>query len=140
GLAKRSRRPHSSPNKTPEHIEELVTQARKDNRWGGRKLHHHLRGQAKAGAVEGRPEQIPAHSTITTILDRKGLLEAPEASGRQGPWEHFERAAPNELWQMDFKGEFRLDNGEWCYPLKIIDDHSRFSLATEACRNQRRKT
>src|SRR5699024_3683148 len=83
---------------------------------------------------------IPAPSTITAILDRNGLLDTPCARGRQGPWERFERAVPNALWQMDFKGEFKLDSGAWCYPLTIIDDHSRFAVATQACSNQRRKT
>lgn len=141
GLTERSRRPHSSPNKTPDHIEQLVLQARRrDPGWGGRKLHHHLRRQAKADELGVRPEQIPAPSTITDILDRHGILAASKTPGRQGPWERFERKAPNQLWQMDFKGEFRLNSGDWCYPLTIIDDHSRFAIATQACPNQRRQT
>lgn len=141
GLAEHSRRPHSSPHKTPDHIEQLVLQARRrDPGWGGRKLHHHLRRQAKADELGVRPEQIPAPSTITDILGRHGMLAASQTPGRQGPWERFERKAPNQLWQMDFKGEFRLNSGNWCYPLTIIDDHSRFAIATQACPNQRRQT
>lgn len=141
GLAERSRRPHTSPNKTPAHIEQLVKNARQDDPgWGGRKLHHHLRRQAAAGELPVTPNQIPAPSTITAILEREGLLEPAEAPGRQGPWERFERDASNALWQMDFKGEFKLDNGAWCYPLTIIDDHSRFAVATQPCPNQRRGT
>jgi len=141
GLTERSRRPHRSPNKTPDHIEQLVEDARNNDRsWGGRKLHHHLRRQATAGELDVDADQIPAPSTITAILDRKGLLDTTCVRGRQGPWERFERAVPNALWQMDFKGEFKLDSGAWCYPLTIIDDHSRFAVATQACSNQRRKT
>lgn len=141
GLVERSRRPRRSPNKTPDHIEQLVEDARdKDRSWGGRKLHHHLRRQATAGKLEVSPEQIPAPSTITAILDRKGLLDPRETSARQGPWTRFERAAPNQLWQMDFKGEFKLASGAWCYPLTIVDDHSRFAVATQPCSNQRRPT
>lgn len=141
GLAERSRRPHHSPNKTPDHIEQLVEEARDHDRsWGGRKLHHHMRSQAEAGTLDIGPDQVPAPSTITAILDRRGLLGDPNSDARQGPWTRFEREAPNELWQMDFKGEFRLDNGDWCYPLTIVDDHSRFALSTRACPNQRRAT
>jgi len=141
GLVERSRRPHSSPNKTPEHIEELVEDARDNDRgWGGRKLYHHLRRQANAGQLYVEAAQIPAPSTITAILDRNGELEPKQASARQGPWQRFERPAPNALWQMDFKGEFKLDTGDWCYPLTIVDDHSRFAVATRACSNQRRGT
>lgn len=141
GLAERSRRPKSSPNKTSGPIEALVVQAREnDPGWGPRKLRDHLIRQANNGKIEARREQIPAASTINQILDRHGLLEASDHPSRQGPWQRFERETPNELWQMDFKGEFQLDSGAWCYPLTIIDDHSRFALATEACPNQRRET
>lgn len=141
GLAERSRRPHSSPNKTPEAIEELVEDARdKDRSWGGRKLAYHMRRQAETGALDISPDQVPAPSTITAILDRRGLLGDPKSDAREGPWTRFERSTPNALWQMDFKGEFKLDNGDWCYPLTIVDDHSRYAVATEACSNQRRPT
>ncbi|HEV8130094.1 MAG TPA: DDE-type integrase/transposase/recombinase [Acidobacteriota bacterium] len=39
--------------------------------------------------------------------------------------ERFERQAPNELWQMDFKGPYPIEHGK-CYPFSILDDHSRF--------------
>ena len=39
-------------------------------------------------------------------------------------WQRFERAAPNELWQMDFKGHFALGDGARCHPLTVLDDHS----------------
>ena len=32
------------------------------------------------------------------------------------------------MWQTDFKGEFRMEDGRYCYPLDIIDDHSRFAI------------
>jgi transposase InsO family protein len=141
GLVERSRRPKSNPNKTPGPIEELVITARdEDPGWGGRKLEKHLTNQAKAGQIEAAPEQIPAASTITRILDRHGRLAVPGDRSRRGSWQRFERAAPNELWQLDFKGEFRLANHEYCYPLTLIDDHSRFSLIVAGCPNQRRQT
>jgi len=141
GLTERSRRPRHSPNQTPEQIEELVLAAREnDQGWGGRKLAYHLRGQAREGVIEATPEQIPAPSTITTILRRHGRLGEQQASSQQGPWQRFEREEPNQLWQMDFKGEFRLANNAWCYPLTIVDDHSRFGLTVDACLNQKRTT
>ncbi|MDL5602287.1 DDE-type integrase/transposase/recombinase, partial [Bacillus subtilis] len=51
----------------------------------------------------------------------------------------FEHEAPNDLWQMDFKGHFQTQQGQ-CHPLTLIDDHSRFSLAIQACANERRQT
>lgn len=141
GLAERSSRPNHSPNKTPEAIEQLVVAARRrDPGWGGRKLHCHLSNQAEAGAISINRDQVPSASTITRILDRRGLLGAPDGPSRRGSWKRFERSDPNELWQLDFKGEFRLANRQYCYPLTLIDDHSRFSLAVAGCPDQRRST
>lgn len=141
GLREQSRRPHHSPNKTPDHIEQLVVEARQqDPGWGGRKLGCHLSNQAKAGAIPITPDQVPSASTITRILDRHGLLAEPKDPSRRGSWERFERPVPNELWQLDFKGEFRLATGAYCYPLTLIDDHSRFSLAVAGCPDQQRST
>lgn len=141
GLQERSRRPDNSPDKTPDRVEQLVVEARRrDPGWGGRKLRHHLINQAEADELSITPDQIPAASTITAILDRHGLLADPKDSSRQGSWQHFERSAPNELWQMDFKGEFRLANQAYCYPLTLIDDYSRFSPAVAGCPGQQRST
>ena len=53
------------------------------------------------------------------------------------PFKRFEMAAPNMLWQMDFKGHFGMLNDERCHPLTILDDHSRFSLCIDAKDNER---
>ncbi len=54
--------------------------------------------------------------------------------------QRFERAAPNELWQMDFKGHFPLLSRSRCHPLTVLDDHSRFSLVLKACADERGET
>ena len=56
------------------------------------------------------------------------------------PLKRFERADPNALWQMDFKGDFRMTGGGRCYPLTVLDDHSRYALVLAACSNQQRET
>jgi transposase InsO family protein len=132
GLADHSRRPHHSPLRTPAEMEETVTKLRgKHPAWGGRKLEQRLLDLGHTG--------VPRPSTITAILRRNQLLDAKESVKHQA-FQRFERAAPNELWQMDFKGEFKLPHGR-CYPLTILDDHSRFAIALEACaRNTRNIT
>jgi transposase InsO family protein len=82
---------------------------------------------------------VPAASTITAILHRHGRIPKEE-SAKRGPWQRFEREAPNDLWQMDFKGDFRTADGRRCHPLTITDDHSRYSLGLRACLNQRSET
>lgn len=131
GLSDRSRRPRSSPGRTSETIAAQVLAVREAYpAWGGRKIEAVLKRRGVAG--------VPAPSTITEILRRGGQLgavrERPVSVGR------FARARPNELWQMDFKGHFRLRNGRRCHPLLIIDDHSRHCMAARACENERGET
>lgn len=127
-LADRSRRPHVSPGRSDEVIEAAVLAVRGEHpAWGARKIKAWLEAR-------GRP--APAASTVHEILRRHGRIEAfPEAPGKA--WTRFERAEPNELWQMDFKGWVRLADGRRCHPLTVLDDHSRFSPALRACADQR---
>jgi transposase InsO family protein len=132
GLRDRSRRPHRSPARThdPVEAEVLRIRAKSNNAWGGRKI---ARVMHDNGWLE-----IPAPSTITEILRRHGQLEG-RASEHPGPFKRFERAAPNELWQMDYKGHFALLRGR-CHPLTVLDDHSRYSVGLEACEDERGAT
>jgi transposase InsO family protein len=132
GLADQSRRPHGSPARTSARIEALLVRARQAHpAWGARKLRVYL---------ERRGHQpLPAASTITEILRRHGLLVAEE-SLKHRPLQRFEHATANDLWQMDFKGHFGLENGRRCHPLTVLDDHSRFALGLEACGNERTET
>jgi transposase InsO family protein len=41
------------------------------------------------------------------------------------------------LWCADFKGEFKLGNGRYCYPLTVTDQASRFLLLCEALESTR---
>lgn len=125
GLAELARKPLESPGKTAAGIEERVVAARQQHpAWGGRKLRRWLQNRG----IEG----VPAASTITAILRRHGLLEKPAGPSGKG-WQRFERKAPNELWQMDFKGWIRTRDDGPCHPLTALDDHSRFNLLLEAC-------
>lgn len=131
GLADRSRRPLSSPGKSAPAVEQAVVAVRQAHpSWGGRKIHHVLRAQGL--------DPAPHRSTVTDILHRHGLIDA-EASAQRRPWQRFERAAPNELWQMDFKGHFPVGAGR-CHPLTVIDDHSRFLVTLAACADERRSS
>ena len=114
GLQELSRRPHHSPGQTSEEVEARVVALRERFGWGGRKLALYL---AKEGIILGA-------ATVDRIIQRRGLV-GPEAPGRGAP-QRFERAGPNELWQMDFKGEYRVRGQGWCFPLTVLDAHSRY--------------
>jgi transposase InsO family protein len=131
GLRDRSRRPHRSPNQTPPEVEEAILQVRaKHPSWGGVKINAYLARQGWQG--------LPASSTVTAILQRNGLID-PQESIKHHPLQRFERSMPNELWQMDFKGYFKIEQGN-CHPLTVLDDHSRFLVGLQACPNQTWKT
>jgi transposase InsO family protein len=130
-LSDRSRRPASSPAKTAAAVEARVVSLRGQHpAWGGRKLRRRLLDQG----VEG----VPATSTITGILHRHQLIDGQE-SLKHKAWLRFEHPKPNDLWQMDFKGHFALEEGR-CHPLTVLDDHSRYSLGLQACGNERTET
>jgi len=128
GLEDRSRRPARSPRRTDSTIEQAVLDLRAEHpAWGGRKL---------AAALRARGQLAPHPATITAILRRHGQLGAP-GSRTQQVWQRFEQAAPNQLWQMDFKGHFALGaSGHRCHPLTVLDDHSRYALGVVACSNE----
>lgn len=120
----RSRRPNSSPARTSPAIEKAVTDLRGQHpSWGGRKLARRL---SELGHAD-----VPPPSTITSILHRHGLI-TPQASSAAQHWQRFEHEQPNALWQIDFKGDFDTAAAR-CYPLTLLDDHSRFNLVLQAC-------
>ena len=132
GLADLSRRPHHSPRRTPAEVERAILEVRdRHPAWGARKL--------RAWLLAHGYERMPSPSTITAILKRNGRIDASESS-KHTAWQRFERQAPNELWQMDFKGHFVMSQGGRCHPLTVLDDHSRFALGVQACDNELTET
>lgn len=131
GLVDQSRRPHHSPGQTARVVEDAILRLRTDHPvWGARKI--------RARLVQLQHDDLPSPSTITAILQRNQCI-TPEESEHHRAWQRFEASMPNELWQMDFKGHFALVAGR-CYPLTVLDDHSRFALGICACANQRGET
>ena len=128
GLIERSRRPHGSPHRTPMAMEAavLAVRASSNGAWGGSKISHVLKRRGEVA--------VPSASTITEILRRHGKLDGPRA-GEPRAFVRFERAAPNELWQMDFKGHFAAGT-QRCHPLGALDDHSRYAVGMEACADE----
>ena len=136
-LCDRSRRPVRYANQLPEPIERLIVQLKKEKpHWGARKIRE-LLVRRLAGDV-----RIPAKSTVHAVLDRHGLVKRGRQRRRnkaQGtPLSQPRR--PNALWCTDFKGEFQLGNGRYCYPLTVTDQASRFLLMCEALESTKEAT
>ncbi|TPI56173.1 MULTISPECIES: helix-turn-helix domain-containing protein [unclassified Mesorhizobium] len=129
-LTDRSRRPVRYANQLPVQIERMIVENKQEKpHWGARKIRE-LLIRKLAGDV-----RIPAKSTVHAVLDRHGLVSqarkrnrANKAAGTQLS----QAMQPNDLWCADFKGEFKLGNGRYCYPLTVTDQASRYLLACEA--------
>jgi transposase InsO family protein len=127
-LSDRSRRPVRYANQLPQQIEGLIVRLKGEKpHWGARKIRELL-----VRRLDG-DIRIPAKSTVHAVLDRHGLVKrggGPRHRARGTPLS--EGTAPNELWCADFKGEFKLGNGQYCYPLTVTDHASRYLLLCEA--------
>ena len=127
-LSDRSRRPQHSPTATPSELVRALLEARHHHpTWGPRKLLRLLRQ-----ALPDAP--WPARSTIALHLHRAGLVVTPRRVRRPG---HPGRPqapmdAPNAIWTTDFKGQFKLGDGQYCYPLTVADGYSRMLLRCQA--------
>lgn len=128
-LSDHSRRPQRSPKQVAPSVAQTVIALHMETTWGGRKLRRRLQDL-------GMPA-VPAASTCTEILRRADLLKQDRA---HGPLQRFERASPNELWQLDHKGHFPTQSGRRCHPLTALDDHSRYNLILDSADNERTPT
>jgi transposase InsO family protein len=118
-IAECSRRPLHSPRRTEEEKEQQVVDFRKSNPdWGARKLQCVLEQKGLKLTV----------GTVHRILLRHDLVGKEDR--HESATRRFERAAPNELWQMDFKGPKLWHQPVG--PLSVLDDHSRYVIALEA--------
>ena len=128
GLEDRARSPRRSPSKVPAEIEEAILKVRGEHPgWGPKKILAMLERQRQAGP-------LPHRATVAKILKRHGCVQAPRKRvHRAHPGKpDTEPTLPNHLWAVDFKGQFKLGNGAYCYPLTVMDSASRYVLSVLA--------
>lgn len=126
-MSDRSHAPLHIPGKTNPAIEELILLVRTENpEWGAKTILKVLENHGY--------DNLPCARTINNILQRNGCISEEESQKRK-EYIRFQREQCNELWQMDFKGDFPLLDGSRCFPLDIIDDHSRYCLCIDAKNN-----
>jgi len=131
GLVDRSRRPHACPHQTPQPVVQALLESRRRHpTWGAKKLLRILADRHPAW-------EWPSRSTGSDLLKRHGLVTArkrrrfPGHPGR--PLTPMDQ--PNSIWTADFKGQFRTRDGEYVYPLTIVDGYSRYLLACQGLRS-----
>jgi transposase InsO family protein len=126
GLANQSHAAKVIPHKTPPEVEAVILAERKTHpTWGARKLKDSL--ERRLGAP------FPSAVTINSVLARNGLVH-PRRKRRMHqpiPTTLRQAMAPNDVWCIDYKGQFRLGDGTYCYPLTVTDQFSRYILGCE---------
>jgi putative transposase len=123
GLRERSRAPLHQVNAVEEAIEqELLRMKTRWPLWGAPKLHFKLKEALGAS-------RCPSESTVSNILRRHGLTKPMKRRRvvHQAPARPYGQQ-PNDVWCADFKGWFKLGNGERCDPLTITDAASRYLI------------
>jgi transposase InsO family protein len=132
-LTDRSRRPVRYANQLPRQVEAAIVDLKREkSHWGARKIRE-LLVRRLPGDV-----RVPARSTIHAVLDRHGLVKRRGPQRRHAAGTHLTLGqAPNDLWCADYKGEFKLGNKAYCYPLTVSDHASRYLLLCEALESTR---
>ena len=129
GLQDVSRAPRHSPHRTDRATEELLIDMRRSQpTWGSRKIIARLEKM-----YPQLKRQLPAASTVDDLYRRSGLLHSKRRKKRfeEVVRVPLEANAPNDVWSADFKGEFRLANGSYCYPFTVSDAFSRFLIGCQ---------
>ncbi len=127
GYKELSRRPLTCPWQTDQAlVGELVKLRKKHPNWGPKKLLDLM--------LKRDPDrQLPAVSTGARILAREGLVKPRRRYRRAHPGcPKSIPQGPNDIWAADYKGQFRLKNSEYCFPLTISDLSSRYILGVDA--------
>jgi transposase InsO family protein len=127
-LQELSRRPHSCPHATPAALQARLLDARRHHpTWGPRKWLALVRRQDRR---YGADYAWPARSTVAELLRRNGLTTKRRRRVVRGHPGHplTPMSAPNVIWTADYKGQFRLGNGHYCFPLTVQDGYSRYLL------------
>jgi transposase InsO family protein len=127
-VEERSRRPSTMPTKISEDLEDVIVAARKLHpTWGPRKLRSWLQ--------QRKPQlELAAPSTIGEVLRRRGMTTSVRRrprSSRAATQPFAAVTGPNATWCVDFKGHFRTGDARVCYPLTILDAHSRYLIRCE---------
>ena len=122
-----SHAPHTHPNSTPPGIvDSLINTKLKHKNWGPKKIVAWLE-------KHDTETSWPAPSTTGSILKKEGLVKKRHLKRHTPPYtEPFgDCERPNDVWSIDYKGQFRMGDRRLCYPLTMSDNFSRYLLACQ---------
>ncbi|KHK96567.1 hypothetical protein LK09_14595 [Microbacterium mangrovi] len=124
----RSRRPASSPNRTPDSVRDRILELRDEL------VRHGVdAGADTIGAHLAREQITVSRVTVWRILTAAGRVTPQPHKRPRASWRRFAADRPNELWQSDFT-HITLTNGDDVEVIGWLDDHSRYLLHLTAHR------
>lgn len=128
GLKEQSRAPKNCPHRTPKKILNLIVREKLKNRKRGPRK---IRAQLKRKYPE---LNFPAISTVSYWLKKEGLVKERKKRQHVPAYTQpfFTCQEPNDVWSIDYKGQFYMKNGRVCYPFTTSDNFSRFILGCDA--------
>lgn len=129
----RSRRPVHYGNQLPPQVENAIINLKKERPyWGARKIREILLRRLNGDF------KVPANSTIHAVLDRHGLVVRARRRRNKCHGTNLSQGLnPNDLWCVDYKGEFMMGNRNYCYPLTVTDHAARYLLMCESLESTR---
>ena len=130
GLAERSRRPRCCPSATPEVVEDLLVEVRKELAGDGADHGPDPLRWALLARPGMEASAVPSAATIARILSRRGLVTPCPAKRPRSSYRRFVAARPNEMWQSDWT-QWRLTDGTAVAIAGTLDDHSRLLVGLD---------
>ena len=125
-LEPRSRRPRTSPSRISDEAKEQALRVRAALERSG--LDHgpiSVFEKMKSMALE----PVPSVASLARIFRQNGVARLEPRKKPRAAYRRFVYPAPNCLWQLDAT-EYVLTGGRKCVIFQLIDDHSRFAVAS----------
>ncbi len=125
-LEPRSRRPGRSPSRVNDAVKDQAIGVRAALERSGLD-HGPISVHDKMVALGLDP--VPSTASLARIFREAGVARAEPRKKPRSAWRRFVYPAPNACWQLDGT-EYVLTRGRRCVILQLIDDHSRYALAS----------
>ena len=74
-------------------------------------------------------QQVPSTASLARIFREAGVARLEPKKKPRSAWRRFVYPAPNACWQLDAT-EYVLTGGRKCVIFQLIDDHSRYAVAS----------
>ncbi len=125
-LEPRSRRPKSSPSKLADEVRRQAVGVRAALEQSGLdcgpvSVHDKMRAMGL--------EVVPSAASLARIFREAGVARLEPRKKPRAAWRRFVYPAPNACWQLDAT-EYVLTRGRKCVIFQLIDDHSRYAVAS----------